>query len=131
MKHYIDENGQIFAYEADGSQDHLIGDKVAMTAEEVEAHINPPKTAEEIIATFKSMYLATVGAKLKQLDYDSLATVELWKDDADYSVEATRILTWYKNIIKMNYELLNNVSQGLSPMPTEIEYQSMIDRVVF
>lgn len=48
MKHYIDKKGQIFAYEADGSQDHLIGDKVAMTAEEVDAHINPPKTAEQL-----------------------------------------------------------------------------------
>lgn len=90
-----------------------------------------PKPAEEIIATFKSMYLATVDAKLKELDYDSLATVKLWADDVDYGVDATRILTWYKNIIKMNYELLNNVSQGLSPMPTEIEYQAMIDGVVF
>ena len=89
------------------------------------------KTPEEIKANFKSMYLSTVDAKLKELGYDSLATVKLWADDADYGIEATRILTWYKNIIKMNYELLNKVSQGLSPMPTEIEYQAMIDGVVF
>jgi hypothetical protein len=50
MKYYKDMNNKVFAYELDGSQDHLIGDKVLMTAEEVELHINPPKTEEQIIA---------------------------------------------------------------------------------
>jgi hypothetical protein len=27
MKHYRDNNGNLYAYELDGSQDHLIGDK--------------------------------------------------------------------------------------------------------
>ena len=49
MKYYK-QNNEVFAYEEDGSQDHLIGDKVLMTVEEVEAHINPPKTEEQIIA---------------------------------------------------------------------------------
>lgn len=47
MKYYK-LNDEVYAYELDGSQDHLIGDKVAMTAEEVEAHINPPKTVEQL-----------------------------------------------------------------------------------
>ena len=50
MKYYKDINNEVFAYEEDGSQDHLIGDKILMTAEEVELHINPPKTEEQIIA---------------------------------------------------------------------------------
>lgn len=48
MKYYKDNKGNVCAYEEDGSQDHLIGDKVAMTAEEVEAHINPPKTTDQL-----------------------------------------------------------------------------------
>lgn len=47
MKYYK-LNNEVFSYELDGSQDHLIGDKVAMTEAEVEAHLNPPKTAEQI-----------------------------------------------------------------------------------
>jgi hypothetical protein len=31
MKHYVDATGEIFAYEEDGSQDHLIGDKAFIT----------------------------------------------------------------------------------------------------
>lgn len=50
MKFYKDINNEVFAYESDGSQDHLIGDKVLMTVEEVELHINSPKTPEQILA---------------------------------------------------------------------------------
>ena len=50
MKFYKGINNEVFAYEEDGSQDHLIGNKILMTAEEVELHINPPKTEEQIIA---------------------------------------------------------------------------------
>lgn len=53
MKYYK-SNNEVFAYEDDGSQDHLIGDKVLMTDEEVELHINPPKTEEQIQAEFRA-----------------------------------------------------------------------------
>lgn len=53
MKYYKDTQNNVYAYEDDGSQDHLIDDKTAMTDEEVEAHLNPPKTAEEIAAAEK------------------------------------------------------------------------------
>lgn len=49
MKFYKDINNEVFAYELDGSQDHLIGDKVAMTAEEIELHINPILTEAQIL----------------------------------------------------------------------------------
>jgi hypothetical protein len=48
MKYYKDTNNNVYAYELDGSQDHLIGDKVAMTADEIEAHLNPPITPEQL-----------------------------------------------------------------------------------
>ena len=35
MKLYKSATGEIFAYELDGSQDELIGDKVALTQEEI------------------------------------------------------------------------------------------------
>ena len=54
MKFYKDIDNGVYAYEEDGSQDHLIGDKILMTAEEVEAHINPPKTEAQIQAEFRA-----------------------------------------------------------------------------
>ena len=65
MKYYKDINNEVFAYEEDGSQDHLIGDKILMTAEEVEAHINPPKTEEQILAE----KVAEAKAYLASTDY--------------------------------------------------------------
>lgn len=37
MKHYKDNQGNVFGYAADGSQDHLIGDKLPITDQEAEA----------------------------------------------------------------------------------------------
>lgn len=66
MKYYK-QNSEVFAYELDGSQDHLIGNKTPMTDEEVEAHINPPKT-EAIILSEKvaeaKAYLASTDFKV-------------------------------------------------------------------
>lgn len=39
MKLYKTQDNQIFAYELDGSQDHLIGDKTPITQEEADAII--------------------------------------------------------------------------------------------
>lgn len=47
MKYHKDDQNNVFAYESDGSQDDLIGNKVAMTAAEVELYINPPKTIND------------------------------------------------------------------------------------
>ena len=46
--YFKDNNNQVYWYDDD--QVDLVGDKVLMTAEEVELHINPPKTEEQIIA---------------------------------------------------------------------------------
>ncbi len=45
MKFYKDSNNNIHAYELDGSQDHLIGDKVSVTQAEVDA-MNAAKEQE-------------------------------------------------------------------------------------
>lgn len=45
MKYYKDKENNVFAYESDGTQDYFIGDKTAMTDEEIYAHINPQPVA--------------------------------------------------------------------------------------
>jgi hypothetical protein len=47
MKLYKDADDVIHAYEEDGSQDHLIGDKVAVTQAEAKAINETSKTVEE------------------------------------------------------------------------------------
>lgn len=79
MKFYKDINNEVFAYEEDGSQDHLIGDKVLMTSEEVEAHINPPKTEEQIMNNKileAKAYLEATDFKMTVDYYATLSEVE-------------------------------------------------------
>lgn len=89
MKFYKDINNEVFAYEEDGSQDHLIGDKVLMTAEEVELHINPPKTEEQIIAEkvieargylTSTDYIVTKIAEAQALNKDVASLLTIYED---------------------------------------------------
>lgn len=66
MKYYKDNQNNVYAYELDGSQDHLIGDKVAMTVEEVEAHLNPPITLEQSKVNKKQELESAFNAELEQ-----------------------------------------------------------------
>ena len=92
MKYYK-QNNEVFAYEEDGSQDHLIGDKELMTPEEVELHINPPKTEEQILAE----KIAEAKAYLAKTDwvepylikhYTGLSILE--EDSNKFVIEAKR-----------------------------------------
>lgn len=90
-----------------------------------------------IVTTYKRYYLGVVNAKLKELDYDSIATVNLWKDDATFGTEATAILTWYRSIIDVNYDILNNIENGTKYIvdwadiiPTKEEYLSVLPEYV-
>ena len=77
MKYFKDKNGEVFAYEDDGSKDYLIGDKVKMTEEEVELHINPPKTEEQIVAE----KVAEAKAYLASTDFKVLPDYEPKSDE--------------------------------------------------
>jgi hypothetical protein len=66
MKYYKDLNNNVYAYEDDGSQDHLIGDKIAMTSDEIDAHINPlgqvkAKKMSEITKAYNDAISTLVG----------------------------------------------------------------------
>ena len=124
MKYYKDINNEIYAdpIKLDGL--------VEITKEEVDAILAPtPEEAQaQLIAHYKSLYLGIVNDKLKELDYDSLATVKLWEGDATFGAEATKILDWYKSIIAYNYGLLATVTA--ENIPTDEEYLSGIPAYV-
>jgi len=64
MKHYKDSNGEVFAYEEDGSQDHLIGDKVSITDAEANS-LNE--------ANYQQRLAAYDYAKRRLLEYPPVA----------------------------------------------------------
>lgn len=92
MKYFIDNENNIFAYEDDGSQDNLIGDKTEISEDEVNAILNPAPTQEQIIATneaIKSQLRAAADAEIA------------WRQDAvDAGIatdeETTALAEWKK-----------------------------------
>lgn len=78
MKYYINSNNEIFAYESDGSQDHLVDNKTPITQEEVDAIIAekypattppPAPTKEELLAKLEAL-----AAQIAALDSSSETT---------------------------------------------------------
>jgi hypothetical protein len=64
MKHYKNSNNEVFAYEEDGSQDHLIGNKVSITDAEANS-LNE--------ANYQQRLAAYDYAKRRLLEYPPVA----------------------------------------------------------
>jgi len=62
MKYYKSESGEVFAYDDVQVAMGLVGDKLLMTPEEVEAHTNPTKTEEQLREEWKAQRSAAVEA---------------------------------------------------------------------
>jgi len=135
MKYYKDNAGKVYAYELDGSQDHLIGDKIAMTLAEVEAHINPPMSMEQAIRHFKDMTYTHINKRV--LDYDVLNNTDYQNIEsfAKYAAVTTssrhaisvQFITWASNI----WDAVNTYHSTLTAIPTNAEFKAVLDSVVF
>lgn len=73
---------------------------------------------------FKFVYTKIINDKLKELDYDSLERVKLWTDDDIFGEESSKIILWYKDIIKKNYQIINDIASGKRGIPTIEEYKA-------
>lgn len=62
MNYYKTQDGTVYAYDDEQVAAGLAGDKTPMTPEEVEAHTNPPKTAEQLREEWKASRAAAVEA---------------------------------------------------------------------
>lgn len=89
MKHYINTNKEIFGFELDGSQDHLITpDMVKISLEEI-AELNKPTEAQ-----LQEQANAEARAKLNSLDWKVIRELErlmLAGTDLNLEREALRV----------------------------------------
>ena len=117
MKYYK-QNNEVYAYELDGSQDHLIGDKVAMTAEEVEMHLNPPKTQEQVKAEITQAIQNMLDSKAKELRYDNIMSARSYAGfENPFQAEAQSLAVWCANVWAYMGDLESDVLNG-AEMPT-------------
>lgn len=88
MKYYIEQDGEVWAFEEDGSQDFRITPTMrAMTDEEIYLHLNPPPTVEELAfveSEWVSDQMARVANQLLMLEDDDPSaepgTARQWRD---------------------------------------------------
>lgn len=97
MKYYLDSQNNVHAYELDGSQDDLIGDKVQLSASELEVHLNPPKTLNETKATklsiIKTDYETSVKAMTGNTDPAEMASWTKQEQEARAWVADNAVIT--------------------------------------
>lgn len=78
MKFFKTPDGQVWAFEADGSQDALIEAAIAeggiaMTDAEIAAHCNPPETRDQAVTRARYSLRTLYAPMLDKLDYMQLS----------------------------------------------------------
>lgn len=123
MMHYKKPDGSVFGFESDGSQDALITpDMVLMSAAEFEAHINPPATTEQIVASVTSDIQKRLDDFARTRNYDDMKSLVSYAGDPDpqFNKEGTygksvRSQTW-----ATSRGIFADVTTGKRPMPISI-----------
>ena len=96
MKYYIDPvANKVYAYELDGSQDELIAEgMVAMTPDQVAAHINPPKDPKQVallqIRALEAQY-ADAQARVTRQSLLALALERATQDPAAAGLSSEQV----------------------------------------
>ena len=86
MKHYLSPNGEIFAYELDGSQDHLIPENfTAITDEQADAIRQQKMQAQFDALTYAEKRRAEYPAIADQLD-------AFWKGGAEAEAMRAQVM---------------------------------------
>lgn len=88
FKLYKDSNNEVFSYSTDGSQDHLIGNKIAITQAEADA------ITEARFAPIRENLLKTMSyAQLREMNYPPIGDQldAFWKGGAEAEAMKAKI----------------------------------------
>lgn len=127
MKYFKDENGEVYAYRADGSQDHVIKPGlIPLTAEEVEAHTNPPVDELKLAETQAILIVQTLlDTKAQTYGYDDIKSAVTYADEPSvikFQLEGIAFREWRSLCWDYCYSLLDEVKQtGVIPTPEEFK----------
>ena len=126
MKYYKHpETGEVFAYENEQErQEWGAPELVEMTPEEIDAYLNPPPTAEQIMSRLVSRVQFWLDEQARALGYDDIKSAVTYADEPavprfqqeGQALRRLRSLAWARC-----YEILSAVQAGQRSIPTEAE----------
>ncbi len=126
MKYYKHpETGEVFAYENEQERQELgAPELVEMTPEEIDAHLHPPPTAEQIMSRLQARVQQWLDEQARALGYDDIKTAISYADEPavpkfqqeGQTMRRLRSLAWARN-----YEIMDQVQAGQRSIPTEEE----------
>jgi hypothetical protein len=123
MKYYK-LNNEVYAYDEEQVAIGLADGKTELTSEELELHLNPPKTDEQIKAEIESAIQLMLDAKAKELRYDNMMSARSYAGfENPFQAEAQSLAVWCSNCWLKADELealgtVMTVEEVLAQMPT-------------
>jgi hypothetical protein len=124
MNYFKDETGAVYAYDSEQVAAGLADGKTPMTAEEVEAHKNPPKTTGRLIDEFKSAIQSHMDDAAKSAGYDDIKAAVTYADEPSvpkFQNEGRAFRAWRSLCWAYGYQEMDKVLGGTRPMPTVAE----------
>ena len=119
MKHYKDDLNNVYAYEEDGSQDDLIGNKTKMTSQEIDAHINPTVTDDQKRDNISRAIQSMLDDKAIELRYDNIMSMRSWCGwDNPFAIECEIVCSWAASCWVVAGQIEQDVIDGIRTIPT-------------